>query len=598
MEEQNSIDVKRLFTGHYCVRNNCLSMKVFVKNKSEPDYKLLCNFVPYIVRQIVIESGEEEKGLKLVIGGIDVNGRPLSEITVKDCDVANLDWVRTQWGCENRVMVNAKQYFLDALYSTATKENKSVHYAVTGWRKIDGEQRFLMPGDEDYSVDLDGKLKNYHLSHEIASPFDLQVLTKLLDENFAPHEVILPLLALMFMSPLHSFMSEVGCEPKLVLMLVGRSGSLKSTLAALMLSFFGKFTSTSLPFSFKDTANSILYHSHSLKDVPTVIDDYHPSVKGDEKDMTSAAQVIMRGWGNRSGRGRLNSSCSPDEEKHPRGDVLITAEFAPDVGMSGVARLFSVEMAPGAVDLERLSYFQNEALKETFQRCMYTYIEWLKFGFLEGPAESLTENLKWIYEEAREKTRKKFAEAGAVSHLRIHEDVAALSVGYDFFLQFLFDYGCIAEEEKMMGKAEFESVIFELAKKQNDAVQEEKPVYKFIKKLHSLIESGKYCLANKNGETDVLPPNCLGYCDDANYYLFKSQAHSAVRKLCEEQGESFTISEKALMKALAADRLINTEAKQFSKNVRIGKTTKRLVEMPVKVVLDIVNEKPYCVSSK
>lgn len=58
--------------------------------------------------------------------------------------------------------------FLDALYSTATKENKSVHYAVTGWRKIDGEQRFLMPGDEDYSVDLDGKLKNYHLSHEIA----------------------------------------------------------------------------------------------------------------------------------------------------------------------------------------------------------------------------------------------------------------------------------------------------------------------------------------------------------------------------------------------------------------------------------------------
>lgn len=50
---------------------------------------------------------------------------------------------------------------------------------------------------------------------------------------------------------------EAGCEPKFVLFLLGKTGSRKSTLAALTLSFFGRFTASELPLSFRDTSNSM-----------------------------------------------------------------------------------------------------------------------------------------------------------------------------------------------------------------------------------------------------------------------------------------------------------------------------------------------------
>ena len=598
-QNNNQIDTARLYREPYCVKGNCLCKKTLNKNKPEPDIVPLCNFAPYIVRQIIVDSGGTNNGFRLVISGIDASGRKLKEITVDGSDVDRLDWIKTQWGCENRLFVvgSVKDHILSALYSTATAENKSVHYAVTGWRKIDGEYRFLMPGDEKVTVELDGKLRNYGMVHTPATQDDLILLKMMTTKDFAPPEVMLPLVAFTFMSPLHTFMYEAGCEPKSVLMLVGRSGSLKSTLAALMLCFFGDFTSTSLPMSFKDTSNVILYYAHALKDVPTVIDDFHPSLRSDEKNMTSAAQVITRGWGNRSGRGRLNPNCTPMDEKYPQGDAIITAEFPPDVGLSGTARIFAVDMIPGCVNMDMLSFLQEEAKKNVLQRCMFSYLEWIREKFLSDDGNFRCK-LKKEYDGHRESVNKRFRDMGVSPHLRVPEDAAAMTVGYSFFLQFLSDSKCITEDELIESQTLFEDVIFDLARKQNASIEEDKPAQKFVRKLHALLESGRYCVVNKNEERTSLPSKCLGYYDEDNYYLFKTESHRAVRSLCEDQGEAFTISEDALVKALATERLINTDRKQFAKNVRIGKETKRLIELPKENVRFTVEQSGPCVSGK
>lgn len=58
--------------------------------------------------------------------------------------------------------------------------------------------------------------------------------------------------------------------------------------------------------------------------------------------------------------------------------------------------------------------------------------------------------------------------------------------------------------------------------------------------------------------------------------LHSEIAHKAVRKLCEEQGESFTISHKSLLKQMAEEGLIETASGQNTKSVRIGGKSKRL----------------------
>lgn len=76
---------------------------------------------------------------------------------------------------------------------------------------------------------------------------------------------------------------------------------------------------------------------------------------------------------------------------------------------------------------------------------------------------------------------------------------------------------------------------------------------------------------------EFVPGTCIGYEDGEQYFLFSDLAHKTVRKFCEEQGESFPISAKGLLKALAEEGLIETSSGQNTKSVRIGGKSKRVV---------------------
>ena len=56
------------------------------------------------------------------------------------------------------------------------------------------------------------------------------------------------------------------------------------------------------------------------------------------------------------------------EPRPPQGNVIVTAEFAPDIGESGTARLFCVEMKPGSIRLTLLTEVQEQALDGYFAR--------------------------------------------------------------------------------------------------------------------------------------------------------------------------------------------------------------------------------------
>lgn len=134
---------------------------------------------------------------------------------------------------------------------------------------------------------------------------------------------------------------------------------MKSTVAAMFLSFFGNFSNTDLPMSFRDTANSIIHSSFALKDVLTCIDDYHPTGRKESDAMKATMQALARGYGDKAARNRLTADIQLRETRPPQGNAIVTAEFAPDIGESGTARLFCVEMKPGELDLPSLTMIQE-----------------------------------------------------------------------------------------------------------------------------------------------------------------------------------------------------------------------------------------------
>ena len=368
------------YAPRYFVRDNCLYETGI--NKQGAYEKKLCNFTPEVRCEIAIDDGVSAANW-VRIGGIHQSGRALPEITIPSNEVEGLGWIVKYWGmdCILEPGLKVKSSVWNAIQSTALNTEKITVFATTGWRHVDGNWRYLLPGDEQYTVELPGKMHGYSMERSY-HPLDIQAAASFLWQPLAPEEIMLPLLSFTFLSPLNHFLKAAGCEPKFVLFLVGKTGSRKSTLAALMLSFFGKFTASELPLSFRDTSNSILHNAFSLKDVLTCIDDLHPSSRQEEQKMNGTAQAVMRAYGDRTGKGRLRSDSTPMESRPPQGNAIITAEFAPDIGESGTARYFALELKEKDVDLEILTAFQKEAANGTLQRCMFAYTEWLRESFL------------------------------------------------------------------------------------------------------------------------------------------------------------------------------------------------------------------------
>lgn len=173
--------------------------------------------------------------------------------------------------------------------------------------------------------------------------------------------------------------------------------------------------------------------------------------------------------------------------------------------------------------------------------------------------------------------RNEFNKQNIQCHGRVPEIVANLRIGMKMFLLFMKEHKVIDDEACSNIESEFFEILCVLAKRQSENIEQDKPTHKFIRKLYALIDSGSAVIINRNFEPNVTPNNLIGYEDDDYYYLNKTAAHRAVKKLCDEQGESFTITEKGLLKALAEEKLIDTAEGQNTKSVRIGGKTKRVV---------------------
>ncbi len=561
------------YAQKYKAKGNCLYEIVPGKNGTVE--RKLCNLVPEILCEITVDDGAVTTTY-VRLRGVHESGRILPEIEIPAAELASFNWMPERWGmdCILEVGKTVKDCVRHAIQTTAAYAEKKTVYQVTGWRKIGEDWHYLMPGDAEQTVILPGKLQGYGMERSCEQR-DIQTAACMLQSMPAPEEVMFPLLAFTFLSPLNQFLKEAGCEPKFVLFLSGKTGSRKSTLAALMLSFFGKFTASELPLSFRDTANSILHNVFTLKDVLTVIDDLHPGSRMEEQRMSGTAQAIMRAYGDRTGRGRLRSDSTLMESRPPQGNAIITAEYAPDIGESGTARYFALELKEDDVDLQSLSLYQKEAAQGTLQRCMYAYTQWLKECFLysEEAKQGFLQRLHSRFLFYRDAFRK----SGSRCHGRVPETVAHLQLGMDYFLMFLRDRNGMDEESCVEIQKRFRQILYRLARRQAESIEQDKPTHLFIRKLYALLESNQAYLADRNGLCDPGFGTCLGYQDEQYLYLHSELAYKVVRKFCEDQGENFSCSHKSLLKAMAEEGLILPGTKQNTRPFRVGDTQKRVL---------------------
>ena len=553
--------------GYDCEQGRVLAEKMI--QGGEIVLSPLSNFAPLITEEITRDDGEECRK-EMRIEAIGEDGRLFSPVVVPAAKLTSMTWVPTELGTRANIYAgqNKKDQLRAAMQAASIPVMKQrTVYSHTGWRKIGGKWCYLYHGGaigaDGLSVELEGNLAAYTMPSVDAINAKEASRSFL---NMGNLRVTAPLLCAMYLAPLFHFMKEAGCAPAFIPFVAGATGTRKTTITTLALSHFGIFNPKQPPASFADTVNSVRRKAFILKDMPLIVDDYHPSTdRRSRAAMCGAAQQLARAWGDHAERGRMQADLTVKNTEPPRGMGIMSGEDVPDTGESGVARLYVIDVKAGDVYVnDTLTALQKQARNGVLTQAMRGYIEeWIP------KADNAPEALQTLFNAHRQHAMKLIPSA----HGRIQEAVACLMVGMDAMTQYL---GCVDMKEAIT------RALIENAIDQSIFVSNEQPIELFLNSLRELLATKRAHISNMGTETPEA--EIIGHCQGDRVYLFPGTVYKMVVQHCNAQGSSF-ISKNQLWKRLKNQGLLETRDKGLTFVKSIGGINQRVISIPRAAVL-------------
>jgi len=530
----------------------------------------LCNFTAEVIEDVAHDDGEEVTR-QFTIAGRLTDGRPLPTVRVDAAKFTAMGWVNDVWGV--RAVVRAGWRTRDQLREVVQLRSvgavSSYVYTHTGWREIDGHHVYLNAngalGAEGVMVELDRELDRYRLpSHPQDVKSAMRASLRFLE--IAPLTITIPLWSAIYLAPLAEIV-----YPAFTTWLYGVTGTLKSTMAALALCHYGGFTDKDL-FLWTDTANRLEKTCFLAKDALLVIDDFAPvSDPYKAREMERNAARIVRNVGNRGGRGRLTSDLRLRVIYRPRGLVISTGEQVPD-GQSVTARMYTIEMHPGDVDLERLTAAQAEA--EHYPHALGGYLLWVA-----GQWEHLAQTLPRV----RLDLRKRLLSEMQGRHLRIPDILATLYLGLDLGLAYAVEVRALTEAEAQAWRERGWEALKAGAEAQARRIERERPTVRFLEVLAELLTQGKVRLEARGGDGVIgggaVGAEFLGWYDQEFVYLLPGAAYNRVARFLRDEGAHFPVKERTLRKHLAEEGYLARGEERYTDTLWVDGKNRRVLRL-------------------
>jgi hypothetical protein len=545
-----------------------------VQNKHSKDGPVsvpLCNFTAKISTEETHDDGIERKKC-FVISGKHHSGTEFLPVTVPSDRFSSMNWV-SEWGVKALVYAGngVKDHLRVAIMSMSNDAVSRVIYTHIGWRKIELEYLYLHAGGaigqtglrKDIEVSTTGKMKDFvlppppegdELKEAVRSSLDLL--------SAAPKEISYALLAAVYTAPLGE-----AVIIDFTIFLSGPTGVLKTEVGAICQSHYGAgFHGKNLPANWSSTANSIERIAFLAQHANLLIDDFAPGgTASDVARLHRDADRVLRGAGNKAGRGRLTSTADSRPEYYPRCLPISTGEDIPR-GQSLRARLLNLPISPGSIDKGWLTKLQNSGADATLSKSMSAFLQWLA-----PQIENLKKTLPHRSIELREKART------SSMHLRVPTTIATLMIGLEIFFRFAVEKDVITIAERDSHIAMGWTALCNLGVMQAEHQLGEDPSLKFFSLIEAaliggqghLVESRKGCAPERpslwgwrnvarDKESPRWEPNGrkIGWVSADEVLLHPTMAFAVAQGVARDQGDCLAISPETLWKRLVEKKLI------------------------------------------
>jgi hypothetical protein len=544
----------------------------------------LCNFTARITEENIIDDGQDTNHLFTVEGRL-FDKIPLQKLDIPAEKFPGLSWV-LKWGsrCCLEPSYTVREFIRYAIQRASPNAPVKTHYGHTGWREINGEWVYLHAGGAigtgpdmpQVSVRLSREIERYSLPltpfyrQEGAADFlaaeknGLEASLRLLD--IGSRAVTIPLFCLVYLAPLTTLLNPM---PNFSFYLFGQSGTFKTTVALLALAHFGNFGGADCLSNFEDTPGILEKRSFILKDTLHVIDDFHPSSnRRAAESKEGIAQRMIRAYSNRTARGRLNSDMSERGRYEPRGMMLMTAEEQPTLE-STLARVCIIEVTDGSIERGPLSEVQAAAGKLPY--AMAAYIRWVR------------ENMDAIKETFPGRFRELRAKAAADGfHKKLPEQAAYMGFALETAVSFFCEKGAMTQDSAFALVAEGWDIFRQLAKQQQQRIEEDDPVALFFEIISTLLLQGQARLEPLPGHSGerIGAGEQIGWYDASSLFLLPTAIWSMVQRRCISEGTHFPFTKTTFFKMLKnRGIIIPAPSGQSSLLVKIGSKPVRVLKV-------------------
>ena len=225
-------ELTAFFAGtNYMIEEGWL-YRLVSNSKGESTYPI-ANFVAYIVSEEIFDDGADSRRY-FVIEGVHSDGYPLAKLKISSMDFPKGSWITRNWGakCNIEPSPNNREILRHAIQLTAKGIATTITFGHLGFRRLENDKWIYIHGkgavgSDRVSVELNKRLSCYGFP-DISFP-ENNSFKDLLDEEFIPHNISVPLLGITYLSPLNEFLKMTGNEPKSVLFLLGKPGQSPSS---------------------------------------------------------------------------------------------------------------------------------------------------------------------------------------------------------------------------------------------------------------------------------------------------------------------------------------------------------------------------------
>lgn len=535
----------------------------------------LTNFKPTIDEELEIDSGDDvTRAYKITFS------QPLGSVTlqVTPDDLVGEAAIRRKFYAECKSVFNVYPAGWPHLIAAMRDLSKTVQqrrvYRHTGWIDTPGSRAFILQGaggaitedsidhdlvyDEDPKAHVNPKLQLYGVSvrpavtHKDVERASSALLTLI---RSAPPEIIIPIIAQVVTGPLASHGASV--DPPLI-HVMGKTGSMKTSLTTAALSIFGEFDRANVPETWMSTVNALQAVLYYCKDLTLLIDDYKTGTAG-------RVAGLIQMYSDRTTRSRMAGNQQMQRSLRPRGLLISTGEDMWDEQESTMARTIIVDMVKGDVNTEELTQLQEHYIPNGWLQLVGgAYLSWLiQFG-----SQELTD----YYIDKRKTILKQLQEnLGSSVHGRLMGALASLITGGRVFELFLKEVlPDVLDEYKALSKYAWIRRLAALVV-QGDEAAEKSPFNQIIDTIKSSIQAKEVRIVHARDDAIVIGgpvsvPN-VGYFDEEYLYLSEALTWNWFSQRRQRRGDNAVFSWTSFRKDAAAS--VQARATQLTPRMRL-----------------------------